>query len=164
MRDCASAVWCTHHPGTQPNDRLRANPKSNSAMTRQRAGRPLLRLQPARHLLGSGAATSRILHRWRLCHAQARRFRKPPQLSAPCVSGGNPSPRKPTSSAGGVSSMATSNCQKSSAATICAPAAPDAGFKACCLKSGKYDGLNRDDYFQGIGDNRASSSHRHCRA
>ena len=23
----------------------------------------------------------------------------------------------------------------------------DAGFKTCCMKSGSYDGLNRDDYF-----------------
>ena len=34
---------------------------------------------------------------------------------------------------------------------ICAHAAPDAGFKACCMKSGAYDGSNRDDYFQGVG-------------
>jgi hypothetical protein len=51
------------------------------------------------------------------------------------------------SSAGGVSSMATSNWPKSSAAMIYARAAPDAGFKACCMKSGAYDGSNRDDYF-----------------
>jgi hypothetical protein len=87
-----------------------------------------------------------------VCHAQARRFRKPPQLSASRVRGGSHSPRKPTSSAGGVSSMATSNYPKNSAATICVHAAPAVGFKACCLKSGKYDGSNRDDYFQGVGD------------
>ena len=44
-----------------------------------------------------------------VCHAQASRFRKPPQLSALRVSGGSPSLRKPMSSAAGVSSMATSN-------------------------------------------------------
>jgi len=30
---------------------------------------------------------------------------------------------------------------------IFARAAPDAGFKACCLKSGAYDGANRNYYF-----------------
>jgi hypothetical protein len=33
----------------------------------------------------------------------------------------------------------------------CALAAPDTGFKACCMKSGAYDGVNRSYYFQGIG-------------
>jgi hypothetical protein len=30
---------------------------------------------------------------------------------------------------------------------ICARVAPDADFKTCCMKSGAYDGSNRDDYF-----------------
>jgi hypothetical protein len=51
------------------------------------------------------------------------------------------------SSAGDGSSMATSSSPKNWAATICADAAPDAGFKNCCMKSGVYDGSNRDDYF-----------------
>ena len=34
----------------------------------------------------------------------------------------------------------------------CAPAAPDAGFKRCCLGSGNYDGVLRDYYFQGLVD------------
>jgi hypothetical protein len=46
--------------------------------------------------------------------------------------------------------MATSSSPKKSAATICSHAASDTGFKACCMKSGAYDGSNRDDYFQGI--------------
>jgi hypothetical protein len=33
---------------------------------------------------------------------------------------------------------------------ICARAAPDGDFKACCLESGCYDGANRNDYFQGV--------------
>jgi hypothetical protein len=51
------------------------------------------------------------------------------------------------SSVDGASSMAMSSWSKSSAAMICAHAAPDAGFKTCCMKSGAYDGSNRDDYF-----------------
>jgi hypothetical protein len=34
---------------------------------------------------------------------------------------------------------------------ICARAAPDEDFKACCMKSGAYDGANRNYYFQGVG-------------
>ena len=48
------------------------------------------------------------------------------------------------------SSMAMLSSSKSSAAMICAHAAPDAGFKACCMKSGAFDGANRNDYFQGV--------------
>jgi hypothetical protein len=43
--------------------------------------------------------------------------------------------------------MAMSSLSKSSAAMTCAHAAPDAGFKACCIKSGGYDGANRNYYF-----------------
>jgi hypothetical protein len=50
----------------------------------------------------------------------------------------------------GVSSVATSNSSKNSAAMIFARAARDAGFKACCMASGAYDGSNRNHYFQGI--------------
>jgi hypothetical protein len=32
----------------------------------------------------------------------------------------------------------------------CARAAPDGDFKACCMQAGRYDGANRDDYFQGV--------------
>jgi hypothetical protein len=32
-------------------------------------------------------------------------------------------------------------------ATIYVHAAPDAGFKACCMESGAHDGSNRDYYF-----------------
>ena len=55
------------------------------------------------------------------------------------------------SSVDGVSSMAMSSWQKGSAATTCARVAPDAGFKACCMSSGAYDGTNRNYYFQGVG-------------
>jgi hypothetical protein len=54
------------------------------------------------------------------------------------------------SSVGGASFTATSSRPKNSAVTIYVRAAPDAGFKACCMKSGAYDGSNRDDYFQGV--------------
>jgi hypothetical protein len=30
---------------------------------------------------------------------------------------------------------------------ICARAAPDGDFKACCMQAGRYDGANRKDYF-----------------
>jgi hypothetical protein len=54
------------------------------------------------------------------------------------------------SSVGGASSMAMSSWRKSSAATTSAHAALDAGFKACCMKSGAYDGSNRNHYFQAV--------------
>ena len=44
-----------------------------------------------------------------VCHAQARRFRKPPQLSASRVSGGSPIPQKPRSSVDVASSIAMSS-------------------------------------------------------
>jgi len=84
------------------------------------------------------------------CHAQASRFRRPPVLSTSRVSGGSPSPRKPTWSAAGASCTATSSWARSSGATTCARAAPDADFKRCCMQSGRHDGANRDDYFQGV--------------
>jgi hypothetical protein len=43
-----------------------------------------------------------------------------------------------------------SNSSRSSVATIYAPAAPDEDFKACCMGGGRYDGANRNDYFQGV--------------
>ncbi len=46
--------------------------------------------------------------------------------------------------------MAMSNCRKSSAATTSASAAPGADFKTCCMPSGRFDGSDRDDYFQGV--------------
>jgi hypothetical protein len=33
---------------------------------------------------------------------------------------------------------------------ICARAAPDGDFKARCMRAGRYDGANRNDYFQGL--------------
>jgi hypothetical protein len=51
------------------------------------------------------------------------------------------------SSVDSVSSMAMSSSSKNSAATTYARVAPDAGFKACCMKSGAYDGSNRSYYF-----------------
>ncbi len=33
---------------------------------------------------------------------------------------------------------------------IPAPAVRGGGFKACCLTSGRYDGAERKDYFQGV--------------
>jgi hypothetical protein len=47
----------------------------------------------------------------------------------------------------GASFMAMSSLAKSLAAMIYVRAAPDAGFKACCMKSGGYDGSNRSYYF-----------------
>jgi hypothetical protein len=32
----------------------------------------------------------------------------------------------------------------------CAYAALDANFKACCMASGRHDGVNRKHYFQGL--------------
>jgi len=46
--------------------------------------------------------------------------------------------------------MAMSSWSRSSGATICARAAPDGDFKACCLDSGRHDGANRQHYFQGV--------------
>jgi hypothetical protein len=33
---------------------------------------------------------------------------------------------------------------------ICVRAAQGAGFKRCCLQAGKYDGANRNYFFQGV--------------
>jgi hypothetical protein len=46
--------------------------------------------------------------------------------------------------------MATWSSSRSSVAMICARAAPDGDFKACCMQAGRYDGANRNDYFQGV--------------
>jgi hypothetical protein len=42
---------------------------------------------------------------------------------------------------------ATKSWSKSSVETILALAAPVAGFKKCCLRSGRFDGSQRDYYF-----------------
>ena len=99
-------------------------------------------------LLETRRGTRRPTHGGR--HAQASRFRRPPVLSTSRLSGGSPTLQRPASSAAGASSTATSSCPKSSAATTCARAARRAGFKACCMRSGRHDGANRDDYFQGV--------------
>ena len=46
-----------------------------------------------------------------------------------------------------VSCMAMSSSMKSSAETTYALAALATGFKRCCMKSGNYDGVERDHYF-----------------
>jgi hypothetical protein len=46
--------------------------------------------------------------------------------------------------------MAMSSSSRSSGATICALAAADRDFKRCCLRSGRYDGANRNHYFRGV--------------
>jgi hypothetical protein len=44
--------------------------------------------------------------------------------------------------------METRNCSKDSGATILVRASQAAGFKACCMKSGNFDGSDRADYFR----------------
>jgi len=44
------------------------------------------------------------------------------------------------------SSTVTKNCWSASAGTTHAHAAPDAGFKRCCMTSGQMDGSERDYY------------------
>jgi len=83
------------------------------------------------------------------CHAQASRIRRPPLLSRSRVSGGSHSLRKPGSSAAGAWCTAMSSFPRSSGAMICARAARDAGFKACCLGSGRYDGGQSRGVFLG---------------
>jgi hypothetical protein len=43
--------------------------------------------------------------------------------------------------------MARSNLLRSSDAMTCAHAGQGAGFKRCCLNSGRYDGVERAYYF-----------------
>jgi hypothetical protein len=43
--------------------------------------------------------------------------------------------------------MAKKNSWKSSGVRTCARVALGAGFKRCCLRTGKYDGSNRDYFF-----------------
>jgi len=72
-------------------------------------------------------------------------FEKPSLLSSRQVSGGEgyPSVRFGVDSG---SSTATRSWLRSSAGTISAPAAPGSAFKSCCLRSGDFDGSERDDY------------------
>ena len=44
------------------------------------------------------------------------------------------------------SCMGTNTSWKKSAAEIHVHAVPDAGFKNCCLRSGRYDGVLRNHY------------------
>ena len=39
---------------------------------------------------------------------------------------------------------------KNSGGRTCVRAAQDAGFKRCCLRTGKYDGGNRNYFFPGV--------------
>jgi len=43
--------------------------------------------------------------------------------------------------------MERKNSWRNSAATTCARVAPAAAFKRCCLRTGKFDGTNRDYFF-----------------
>src|SRR5208282_6309738 len=49
---------------------------------------------------------------------------------------------------------------KNSAATTCVPAALDCAFKKCCLKSGRFDGANRNYFFQRMTIGAAGCSRR----
>lgn len=54
------------------------------------------------------------------------------------------------SNAATASFMGTRNWSKSWGGTISVRVAPGGGFKRCCLKTRRYDGVLRDDYFQGM--------------
>ena len=85
------------------------------------------------------------------CHATPQELRRSPKLSRSRVSVDNHSRPKPPSSAASASFTAMSNWSKNSAAMTCVPVVRDAGFKRCCLRSKRFDGTERNYYFQGTG-------------
>jgi hypothetical protein len=81
--------------------------------------------------------------------AAQRRIRHAPVLSSGHRNGVGDTPAKRASSAGCASYAAARwSCWRSWAATILAPAARGRGFKACCMKSGRFDGAERRDYWR----------------
>jgi hypothetical protein len=66
----------------------------------------------------------------------------------PLAKGAAAIPLKPRSSVACVSSTATRNYWRSWVAMIHARATQAEGFKACCMRTGNFDGSDRDDYFR----------------
>jgi hypothetical protein len=122
--------------------------KPNGSIARSLAGafeRPSVSHdKPSRNLYGSAPSAKGG------DHAQAPFDRRPRLLSRLRPSVVGDSRPRPTSNAASGSSTATRNSQRSRDATIPAPAAPRGYFKKCCLTSGRMDGSNRDDFFQGL--------------
>ena len=56
------------------------------------------------------------------------------------------SPPKPALNAGAESSTATRSSSRSSAAMILARVAAASRFKKCCMRSERFDGVNREHY------------------
>lgn len=108
---------------------------------------PLLRLRqtsPGRRgsIVGSGGHD----------HVQLRRLRRPRRslLSSQLASAVADTRARPTSSAVDRSSTATKNSARSLEETIPVLAGAGSAFKRCCMLGGRYDGANRNDYFQGL--------------
>jgi hypothetical protein len=71
-------------------------------------------------------------------------------LSSRCVNAGSGSRPKPTSSAATAWSEARKELiEKLGRADLC-PCGSGLIFRACCLRSGRYEGVNRHYYFQGL--------------
>jgi len=79
------------------------------------------------------------------CHAK-RTFQRTTLLSSAAVSGERASRPKLKLKKAIELSMERKNSWKNSGGMTCVHAAQDAGFKRCCLRTGKYDGGNRN-YF-----------------
>jgi hypothetical protein len=86
---------------------------------------------------------------WEVRHEAQHRNRRPPLLSSTVASVVAATHRRPGSRRAGASSTAKRNCSRSWDETTPAPAARHDAFKDCCMKSGRFDGSERDYYFQG---------------
>jgi hypothetical protein len=83
----------------------------------------------------------------RCTHGSTTQPQQPPLLSSGPVSVAKGSRRKRRSNADGKSSTGTKNSPKSLVATIRVSATRAAGFKNCCMPTGRYDGALRNDFF-----------------
>lgn len=56
--------------------------------------------------------------------------------------------------------MTRKSSWKNSGETTCAHADRDGGFKRCCLRTGKYDGGNRNYFFPGVEEESAATKRK----
>ena len=121
---------------------------------------PAARTTCCRSSTGGAAHSYRAGCRFDSCrqhHPQHRRpygTSHPPRrrtlLSSQCVNAGSGSRPKPTSSAATAWSEARKELiEKLGRGDLC-PCGSGLVFRACCLRSGRYEGANRHYYFQGL--------------
>jgi hypothetical protein len=76
-----------------------------------------------------------------------RKSRRNLLLSSGAVNAARATPQKPESDAAFGLCATIKTFSKSSAGKICVLAAQGGAFKKCCLKSGRFDGSNRNYFF-----------------